>query len=54
MFYRSMNDLNQAIVAWTRTLPRSPDLIVGIPRSGLLVANMIALYMNRAMTDPRE
>ena len=51
MFYRSMNDLNQAIVAWTRTLPRSPDLIVGIPRSGLLVANMIALYMNRAMTD---
>jgi orotate phosphoribosyltransferase len=51
MFYRSMNDLNQAIVAWTRVLPRSLDLIVGIPRSGLLVANMIALYMHRPVGD---
>jgi orotate phosphoribosyltransferase len=51
MFYRSMNDLNQAIVAWTRVLPRSLDLIVGIQRSGLLVANMIALYMHRPVGD---
>ncbi len=32
-------------------MPRDFDLIVGIPRSGMLPANLLALYLNRPYTD---
>ena len=32
-------------------LPRDFDLIVGIPRSGMLPANLLALYLNKPYTD---
>ena len=32
-------------------VPRDVDLIVGIPRSGLLAANILALYLNLPFTD---
>ena len=51
MNYRSINDLNACIVANLHRLPRDLDLIVGIPRSGLLAANLIALHLNLPMTD---
>ncbi len=34
-----------------RRVPREVDLVVGIPRSGLLVANLLALHLNIPMTD---
>jgi orotate phosphoribosyltransferase len=49
--YRSINDLNEDVKAFVHKLPRDLDLIVGIPRSGLLVANLIALYLNLPFTD---
>ena len=51
MYYRTISDLNQIILKRLSILPRDFDLIVGIPRSGMLPANLLALYLNRPMTD---
>lgn len=51
MNYRSVDDLNRAIIANLPHLPRDVELIVGIPRSGLLVASLLALYLNLPLTD---
>lgn len=51
MNYRSVSDLNDIILRRLYILPRDFDLIVGIPRSGMLPANLIALYLNRPYTD---
>ena len=32
-------------------IPREFDLIVGVPRSGMLPANLLALYLNKPYTD---
>jgi orotate phosphoribosyltransferase len=49
--YRSIETLNQNIIEWIPKLPRDIDLIVGIPRSGLLAANLLALHLNLPFTD---
>jgi len=49
--YRSINDLNRDIKEFIYKLPGDLDLIVGIPRSGLLVGNLIALYLNLPLTN---
>lgn len=46
MNFRTLDQLNQCIYNNMYKLPRDIDLIVGIPRSGMLVANIIALYLN--------
>lgn len=51
MNYRSVADMSRQVAAWTHKLPSDLDLIVGIPRSGLLVANLLALCTNLPMTD---
>lgn len=51
MHYRSISDLNGDVVNWITRLPRDLDLIVGIPRSGLLVANLLAVHLNLPLTD---
>ena len=51
MNFRSIKDLNDAILKNLNQIPRDIDLIVGIPRSGMLPANLMALYMNRPYTD---
>jgi orotate phosphoribosyltransferase len=51
MYFRSFASLNKDIFAWLQWLPKDIDLIVGIPRSGMLVANILSLYMNKSMTD---
>jgi orotate phosphoribosyltransferase len=51
MHYRSIGDLNDDIVNWITRLPRDLDLVVGIPRSGLLVANLLAVHLNLPLTD---
>ena len=51
MNYRSVSDLNLDIKQWITELPNDFDLIVGIPRSGLLVANILSLYLNLPLTD---
>ncbi len=51
MYYRNISDLNQIILKRLNVVPRDFDLIVGIPRSGMLPANLLALYLNRPYTD---
>lgn len=51
MYYRSVDDMNQVILRNLSRIPADVDLVVGIPRSGLLAANMISLYLNRPLTD---
>lgn len=51
MHYRSVADLNAAIVKGLHRLPRDLDLVVGVPRSGVLAANLLSLAANIPMTD---
>jgi orotate phosphoribosyltransferase len=51
MRYRSVADLDDDVVEWLPRLPRDLELVVGIPRSGLLVASLLALHLNLPMTD---
>lgn len=51
MEYRSIAELNELLVEWTYRLPRDIDVVVGVPRSGLMVANLLALHLNLPMTD---
>jgi len=51
MNYRSIEDLNRYIVANLSKVPNDTDLIVGVPRSGLLAANLLALQLNLPFTD---
>lgn len=51
MYFRSLNDLNLVIAASLAKIPKETQLIVGIPRSGLLCANLIALHLNLPFTD---
>lgn len=49
--FRSYADLNTTIKNSISLVPKDIDLIVGIPRSGLLVANLVALYLNKPLVD---
>lgn len=51
MNYRNIDDLNHCILQSLSILPRDFDLIVGIPRSGMFPANLLALYLNLPVTD---
>jgi len=51
MNFRSVADLNRCVLSNLHKLPRDIDLIVGIPRSGLLPATILALYLNLPETD---
>lgn len=51
MNYRSIAHLSNDMRAWSATLPRDIDVVVGVPRSGLLVANLVALYRNLPLAD---
>lgn len=51
MNYRSLADLNNTIITNLHRLPGDVDLVVGIPRSGLLAANLLSLLANIPLTD---
>jgi len=51
MEYRSMADLTKIIKQNLYKVPTGIDLVVGVPRSGLLVANLIALHLNLPLVD---
>lgn len=51
MTYRSFADLHEDIIRWIPQLPTDIELVVGIPRSGLLVANLLSLHLNIPMAD---
>ena len=51
MQYRSVAELNQAVLHGLQKIPRDVDLIIGIPRSGLLPANIMSLALNLPLAD---
>lgn len=51
MNYRSVSDLGASARQLAQSLPGDIDLVVGIPRSGLLAANLLCLHLDRPMTD---
>ena len=51
MNFRSVSDLNHCVVTNLHRLPRDIDLVVGIPRSGMLAANLMALHLNLPLID---
>lgn len=48
---RSVADLNATIVRQLHLIPRNVDAIVGIPRSGMLAASLIALHLQKPLSD---
>ena len=51
MNYRSFSDLAYRLRVWAAELPVDIDLVVGVPRSGLLAASLLALHLNVPLTD---
>lgn len=51
MNYKSIYELNADILGWLTYIPKDIDIVIGIPRSGMLVANIIALYLNKPVAD---
>jgi orotate phosphoribosyltransferase len=51
MHFKNINDLTNDIHHWIPRLPGQYDCIVGIPRSGMLVANILALKLNLPLVD---
>lgn len=51
MNYRSVSDLSTLTNRFASKVPGDIDLVVGIPRSGMLVASIVALKLNLPLTD---
>lgn len=51
MRYVTIAELSDMIRKNLWKIPHDIDLVVGVPRSGLMVANMIALYLNKRLSD---
>lgn len=49
--FRSVHEMNQAIIRWSRNLGFEIDLVVGVPRSGLLAASLLGLHLHRPVMD---
>ncbi|MDB2310617.1 phosphoribosyltransferase family protein [Opitutales bacterium] len=51
MYFKSLSDLTKDIHGWIPTIEGRYDCVVGVPRSGMLVANIVALKMNLPLGD---
>ncbi len=51
MKFKTIANLSQDIQVLIPKLPTDLDLVVGIPRSGLIVANLLSVYLNLPLTD---
>ena len=51
MNFRTYEDLAKIVNNNLYRIPNDVDLVVGVPKSGLMVASMIALYLNLPLTD---
>lgn len=54
MNFRSIAELNQDVVTNLHQLPRDIDVVVGIARSGMLPASIIALALNLPLAEMRH
>lgn len=51
MEFRNLTDLGRAVANWSAKLPEDLDIIVGIPRSGMLAATLLAVHMHKPLVD---
>ncbi len=51
MNFITIKELNTDILNNLYKIPKDIDLIVGIPRSGMIVASLLAVYLNKPLTD---
>ncbi len=51
MQYKSVSDLNRDMIALATSIANDFDLIVGVPRSGMLPATLLALHMHLPLAD---
>lgn len=51
MNYKSLSDLSADVRAGSHRIPTDIDLVVGIPRSGMLAAAVLALHLNLPLAD---
>jgi uncharacterized HAD superfamily protein len=51
MKFRSFEDLAETVRANLHRVPHDIDVVVGVPRSGIFPASMIALHRNASLTD---
>jgi len=51
MNFRTVGQMSECLARNLDILPRDIDVIVGVPRSGSLAANILALHMNLPLTD---
>jgi orotate phosphoribosyltransferase len=49
--FRSVAQLSDQLLHWSHRLPADIEVVVGVPRSGLLAAALLALYLNVPLTD---
>jgi len=49
--FRRIADLNAAIVRELHRIPTDVDAVVGVPRSGVLAANMVALHLQLPVVE---
>jgi uncharacterized HAD superfamily protein/hypoxanthine phosphoribosyltransferase len=49
--FRTVQDLALVIAGESHRLPREVDVVVGVPRSGLLAAGLLALHWNKPLAD---
>ena len=47
----TLDTLNKLLIQNLHRIPHDVDVVVGVPRSGLLLANMISCYLNKPLTD---
>ena len=48
----TVDDATAWTYEWVQTFPRQYDLIIGVPRSGMLVASIIALRLGKGLATP--
>lgn len=51
LHFRSYSDMVRVIYSGIGGVPEDVDLIAGIPRSGMLAANILSLALNKPLTD---
>ncbi len=51
MNYRDITDMNRQILTLLPYLPTDVDVVVGIPRSGMLPATILSLHLNCLLAD---
>lgn len=51
MNFCTLADMNRDVLAALHRLPRDVDAVIGIPRSGMLAASIMALALNRPLAD---